>query len=242
MSSCPSLTEFLEKNLPGPERTHLRTTVIPTLLTSVAKVGQCLRSSLSIQTAGSTNTSGDSQLNVDLATNEIVHAAVSTCPSIVSASSEEDEGENPVKHSVNSPVESGETYSVAFDPLDGSSIIPANWSVGTIIGVWDGPSALNQPARSKQIAAILGVLGPRTTAIVAVRLPESTSPLCFEVGLSESDSGAEIVVSRESVRFNDAASVKTRYFAPANLRAAAQDAAYRKVIDYFIEKEYTLLY
>ena len=94
MSSSTSLAEFLEKNLPGPERTHLRTSVIPTLLTSVAKVGQCLRASLSIQTAGSTNTSGDSQLNVDLATNEIVHAAVSTCPSIVSASSEEDEDQD----------------------------------------------------------------------------------------------------------------------------------------------------
>lgn len=243
MSSQLSLAQFLGKNLSGTERTELRTSVIPALLRSVAQVGKCLRESLEIQTAGSTNTSGDSQLNVDLATNTIVHQAVATCPSIRSASSEEDEGENPVKHtSAPTPDStSKEQYSVAFDPLDGSSIIPANWSVGTIIGIWDGPSALNQPAREKQIAAILGVLGPRTTAIVAVRLPESPSTsLCFEVALS--DSTSDIIVSREMVGFKSIADVKTRYFAPANLRAAAQDPAYKKLIDHFIEKEYTLRY
>lgn len=29
-------------------------------------------------------------------------------------------------------------YSVSFDPLDGSSIIDANFAVGTICGIWPG--------------------------------------------------------------------------------------------------------
>ena len=32
----------------------------------------------------------------------------------------------------------GEGFSVAFDPLDGSSIVDTNFSVGTIFGVWPG--------------------------------------------------------------------------------------------------------
>ena len=33
---------------------------------------------------------------------------------------------------------SGKGYSVAFDPLDGSSIVDSNFAVGTIFGVWPG--------------------------------------------------------------------------------------------------------
>ena len=33
----------------------------------------------------------------------------------------------------------GTGYSVAFDPLDGSSVIDTNFAVGTIYGIWEGP-------------------------------------------------------------------------------------------------------
>ncbi|KAF1966960.1 sedoheptulose-1,7-bisphosphatase [Bimuria novae-zelandiae CBS 107.79] len=245
MAICSST---IHSHIKVDQRIHLRTSVLPTLLNSIAEVGKCLRESLHIQAVGSTNTSGDNQLNVDLATNEVIHKALRTCPSILSASSEEDAGESPVQHTApspsTSPSASKETYAVAFDPLDGSSIIPANWSVGTIIGVWDGSTALRVRAREKQIAAILGVLGPRTTAIVAVRLPGSASaspaPLCFEVGLPAPN--ADIHVLRETVKFAPHDEIKTRYFAPANLRAAAQDSAYKSLLDYFIASEYTLRY
>ncbi|KAF2438745.1 fructose-1,6-bisphosphatase [Karstenula rhodostoma CBS 690.94] len=242
MPPSQTLSDFLSQNLPSKTRTHLRTSVLPTLLNSITSVAQCLRDSQDIHTAGSQNTSGDAQLNVDLATNTIIHSAVRTCPSILSASSEEDEGENAVQHDpgVQAHGPDQEQYAVAFDPLDGSSIIPANWSVGTIIGIWDGSSALHQPARTKQVAAILGVLGPRTTAIVALRLPESEGSLCFEVGLSASS--PDIFVIRESVSFAGMDSVKTRYFAPANLRAAAKEPRYKALIDHFISSEYTLRY
>jgi sedoheptulose-bisphosphatase len=32
----------------------------------------------------------------------------------------------------------GEGFSVAFDPLDGSSIVDTNFAVGTIVGIWPG--------------------------------------------------------------------------------------------------------
>ena len=44
----------------------------------------------------------------------------------------------PVRTSTNNNVCIGEGFSVAFDPLDGSSIVDTNFSVGTIFGIWPG--------------------------------------------------------------------------------------------------------
>jgi sedoheptulose-bisphosphatase len=133
------------------------------------------------------------------------------------------------------PNDSGEEYTVAFDPLDGSSIIAPNWTVGTIIGIWEGSSALNSSPAKKQIASILGVFGPRTTAIVAWRLHGLS--VCFELGLSSTS--CEIV--RPEVKFASPP-FKTRYFAPANLRAAAEDERYSALISSYISEKYTLRY
>jgi hypothetical protein len=43
----------------------------------------------------------------------------------------------------------GQGYSVAFDPLDGSSVIDTNFSVGTIFGVWPGDSLINVTGRDQ---------------------------------------------------------------------------------------------
>jgi hypothetical protein len=56
---------------------------------------------------------------------------------------------------------------VAFDPLDGSSIFSANFAVGTIFGVWPGASPLGQTGR-QQAAAAYSVYGPRTLLVLAL--------------------------------------------------------------------------
>lgn len=40
-------------------------------------------------------------------------------------------------------------FSVAFDPLDGSSIVDANFAVGTIVGVWPGNGLLGRRGREQ---------------------------------------------------------------------------------------------
>lgn len=62
---------------------------------------------------------------------------------------------------------SGPGYSVAFDPLDGSSIIGANFAVGTIVGVWPGAGLLNRTG-SEQVAALVAMYGPRVTVALAL--------------------------------------------------------------------------
>jgi len=59
-------------------------------------------------------------------------------------------------------------FSVAFDPLDGSSIVDTNFTVGTIFGVWPGDK-LTGVTGGDQVAAAMGIYGPRTTYVLAVK-------------------------------------------------------------------------
>jgi sedoheptulose-bisphosphatase len=237
-----TIYKTLEPLLPTTTNPSLSNSVIPSLLLSIQRVAEALRSNQTISAAGTANAFGDDQLNVDVQAENIIREALAACPAVVTASSEEDPKEIPTrpgdgsKPSSNSTSE--EVYTVSFDPLDGSSIIAPNWTVGTIIGIWRGKSALNSPPATEQIASILGVFGPRTTAIVAWRAPGNSTPsLCFELGLSATT--CEIV--RPSVTLSPPP-FKTRYFAPANLRAAAEDERYATLISSYISEKYTLRY
>jgi sedoheptulose-bisphosphatase len=208
------------------------------LLQSISDIAAALRASSKVSQVGTANAFGDDQLNVDVMAENTIREAISKCASVVTASSEED----PVERIIPRDQESGERYAIAFDPLDGSSIIAPNWSVGTIIGIWEGNTTIRQHPE-KQIAAILGVYGPRTTAIVALRIP-SCKDACFEVGFSDAPSNlgdASLEVIHPAIQLQSPP-FKTRYFAPANLRAAAEDPKYMGLITHFISQKYTLRY
>ncbi|OAA71604.1 sedoheptulose-1,7-bisphosphatase [Cordyceps fumosorosea ARSEF 2679] len=243
MSSPDSLHDHLQAIL-GPiayeQRSALCTSVLPTLLASLADVGKALRSSHAVVAVGSTNVFGDAQLNVDVAAEQLVRVALARCPSVVAASSEEDPVERPVEHTVRVPDHRREVYAAAFDPLDGSSIVGPGWAVGTIVGLWDGASALAGKPRERQVAAVLASYGSRNTALVALRVPGAASPaVCFEVGLGD-DATVPVVVTRPDVRYLSGA--KTRYFAPANLRAASEASAYMALVTHYVAERYTLRY
>ena len=55
-------------------------------------------------------------------------------------------GNTPEEHSSEHSSYSSQSpgYSVAFDPLDGSSIVDANFAVGTIVGIWPGKGLFNR--------------------------------------------------------------------------------------------------
>jgi sedoheptulose-bisphosphatase len=247
--ASPSLQSHLATSLSSSTqpRPALTTSLLPKLLTSCASIARTLRASDAVSAVGNTNAFGDEQLNVDVAAESLIRSALSECPCAVSASSEEDPVENPVQHSPNtngpssSPEE--EKYTVAFDPLDGSSIIAPGWAVGTIIGIWEGASALGKDPRTHQVAAILASYGSRNTAVVAVRVPGATT--CFEVMLGDDGSVAVTNNNTNAVAYtapSSSSSGKTRYFAPANLRAAAESAQYMELVQHYIREKYTLRY
>lgn len=55
---------------------------------------------------------------------------------------------------------------MAWDPLDGSSILGAGWAVGAIFGVWPGGQLLGRSG-SELAAAAYAVFGPRTLLVLA---------------------------------------------------------------------------
>eukprot|EP00887_Chlorella_sp_A99_P000768 scaffold5.g768.t1 len=108
-------------------------------------------------------------------------------------------------------------YSVAWDPLDGSSIIGANWAVGSVFGVWPGDWL---------VAAAYAVHGPKTVLVLARPVAGADAA----AGLVEfmHDPSAGWLLSRGDVRIPS--SKKARVFAPANLRASADNEAYRVLV------------
>ncbi|KAF6828671.1 Sedoheptulose-1,7-bisphosphatase, chloroplastic [Colletotrichum musicola] len=240
MATSTTLSEHLGSVLPQADRRSLREDVIPAILRAVADIAKTLQASQHVSLAGTANAFGDDQLNVDVASEEVMRAAIAGCPTIHTASSEEDPIEKPARPGADADAVSGEEeYTVAFDPLDGSSIIAPNWTVGTIVGIWDGRTAVGQSPSEKQVAAVVGVIGPRTTAFVALRVPGAAAPACFEVGLVGGGGSWEVV--RPVVQLAEPP-FKTRYFAPANLRHAADDERYGALIARFIREKYTLRY
>ncbi|KAF1962935.1 carbohydrate phosphatase [Byssothecium circinans] len=235
----PTLESHLTTLLPSPTRSRLRQQILPNLLSTISIISKALRASNTVTAVGTSNAFGDAQLDVDVLAEEALRATISSIPSISTASSEED----PLERSGSSCLapmsedDCQEEYTLAFDPLDGSSIIKPNWTVGSIIGIWDGETALRRNPDERQVAAVLGVYGPRTMAVVALRIPGEEGR-CFEVGFGEE---GELLVVRTDVRF-DGPPFETRYFAPANLRAAAEDEKYMGLVTRFIKEEYTLRY
>lgn len=236
------LGAYLQNHLQQDDRRSLRDSVLPSLLNSLSSVAKGLRSASKVAQVGTENAFGDDQLNVDVLAEEIIRKALSQCPSIYAASSEEDPVERKIHENVsgsNGTDGVKERYTVAFDPLDGSSIIAPNWTVGTIIGIWDGETALSQDP-AKQIGAILGVFGPRIIAIIALNIPGS-NPICFEVEVAEDMSVEQYPILRSDIKLQSPP-FKMKYFAPANMRAAAEDPHYMKLISHYIEQKYTLRY
>ncbi|CAK7562812.1 MAG: hypothetical protein SEPTF4163_000666 [Sporothrix epigloea] len=234
-----SIAKHLQSVLPATGRESLATSVLPALLDSIAAISDALRAAHHVALAGGTNAFGDDQLNVDVAAEKLVREALARCDTVATASSEEDPVERPV---CSGSTSSTEVYTVGFDPLDGSSIIAPNWTVGTIAGVWDGATALGSQPADAQVAAVLGVYGPRTTAIVALRVPGQQRPVCLDLGYTASPGGGHWDIIHDKVSLVSATPPKVRYFAPANVRAAAEDRSYQDLILRYITSKYTLRY
>ncbi len=101
------------------------------------------------------NSTGDTQLKLDIASDEIIEQIFATVPSIKKIVSEEQD-------EIKSLHEDGE-YLIAYDPLDGSSLVDVNLSVGSIYGIYK-----NDFTGSNIIASIYVVFGPRVEMVIAM--------------------------------------------------------------------------
>jgi fructose-1,6-bisphosphatase I len=100
------------------------------------------------------NSSGETQLQLDIQSDLIIEEELSQIKSVHTIASEEKE----LPMLLN---EAGQ-YFIAFDPLDGSSLVDVNLSVGSIFGIYDG-----EFVGSKLVASCYVVYGPRVELVFA---------------------------------------------------------------------------
>jgi fructose-1,6-bisphosphatase I len=119
-------------------------------------------------------------------------------------------------------------YSVAFDPLDGSSLVDANLAIGTIVSIYPSGDFIGRTGRD-QVAALYILYGPRTTLVF------TTGKGVHEFQLNDV---GEFTLKQENLVVQENAT----HFAPGNLRAANSNPRYKKVVEGWMNEEYTLRY
>ncbi|CEM10222.1 unnamed protein product [Vitrella brassicaformis CCMP3155] len=177
------------------------------------------------------NNFGDEQLAVDILANNLIFFNLDQSGVVSTASSEEEPVEKPL-------IAEGDdldgTYSVAFDPLDGSSIVDTNFAVGTLFGVWPG-SRLTGITGRELSAAGLAMYGPRVSMTIAVEGVEGAHEftLVDDMGQRHGD-------WVHTNRFTEIGEGKL--FAPGNLRATQDNKGYNELVDFWVKNKYQLRY
>lgn len=170
--------------------------------------------------ASSTNVFGEEQLKLDVLSNGIIEQQL--CESGLVATYISEEQKEVVELSDKAP------YSVAFDPLDGSSLVDVNFSIGSIFGIYPGSTILGKTPRD-QVAALYMVYGPRTVLVYSVGKGVHEFVL-NEVG--------EFTLLREYLGVGDEA----KTYGPGNLRAVNDTPSYRALLGHWLDEELTLRY
>ncbi len=130
----------------------LMNTIIETIKEIALQIDNAIKNA-DLGYSQSANSSGEEQLKLDVQSDLIIEKMLGKLTIVKSIVSEEKEG-------VLSLHEDGR-YTVCYDPLDGSSLVDVNLSVGSIFGIYDeilGGKGL--------VAAVYVVYGPRIEIVV----------------------------------------------------------------------------
>ena len=172
--------------------------------------------------AASQNSSGEEQLKLDVISDQIVIEELKNSGLVACCASEEQDD------LIYFSAERGK-YTVAFDPLDGSSLVSANLTIGSIFGIWAG-SELKGKKGNELMASAYAIYGPRVELVVALK---GKGVFSFEMN----DVG-EFMLSEKDFQLKPT----TKYFAPGNLRATAVNPKYLTLVEKYIAEARTLRY
>jgi fructose-1,6-bisphosphatase I len=111
--------------------------------------------------AGTSNLYGEEQLALDVLSDRIIRKRLIKSGVVSNIASEEMDEILQV-----TPEETNGKYSVAYDPLDGSSLVDVNLAVGTIVSIFAGSNLLQEGR--KQVAAMYVLYGPRVSLVYSV--------------------------------------------------------------------------
>lgn len=132
--------------------------IFDTLKESALRIDSLLKST-SAQYLQSTNTSGDMQLEVDVLADKLLQESLLMLPCVKGICSEE---QADIVYSSHTQA----PYMIAYDPLDGSSLIDSNLSIGSIFGIY------NHSLEAKNlIASAYIIYGPKLEMLIAQEQP-----------------------------------------------------------------------
>jgi fructose-1,6-bisphosphatase I len=147
--------------------------------------------------AGASNVQGEAQKKLDVLSNEILLDANEWGGHLAAIASEEMDGPHLIPHRYPKG-----NYLLVFDPLDGSSNIDVDISVGTIFSVLRCPEGVSEPDAatflqpgSRQVAAGYAVYGPSTVLVLTLGDGVHEFTLDREIG--------SFVLTRSNLRIPD---------------------------------------
>ena len=157
--------------------------------------------------AGTSNMYGEQQLALDVLSDRIIRRRLEVSGLVRNIASEE-QGE------IMACYRPGGKFSVAYDPLDGSSLVDVNLAIGTIISVHEGDDLL-RPGK-EQVAALYIQYGPRVTLVY------SAGKGVHEFGMNHL---GEFILRNENIKM----APKAKIYSPGGLRKDYTEAHERFV-------------
>jgi len=130
-------------------------TIIETIKQIAFEIDTAIKTS-DLGYSDSENSSGEDQLKLDVQSDIIIEKAFASVLVVKNLVSEEKEGVLELN-------DKG-TYTVCYDPLDGSSLVDVNLSVGSIFGIYKG-----ELKAENLVASAYVVYGPRVELMVATK-------------------------------------------------------------------------
>ena len=188
------------------------------LVDAIKDISDSMHIEDSDKSGGETNVFGEEQIVLDVMADKILHRKMEENPLVGLVASEEGDGEEKVGDG---------SYAVCYDPLDGSSLVDVNLSVGTIAGIYKRDTFIGAKGR-EQVAAIAAVYGPTTTLLLTL----GSGVVQFIL-----DESGYFVLRGEEYEVGEG-----KMFAPGNLRACKSREDYMNLVNYWIKEQYTLRY
>ncbi|CDW72877.1 sedoheptulose--bisphosphatase [Stylonychia lemnae] len=195
------------------------------ILEACKEIAEHLRYSTSnkIQT---TNDFGDVQLDQDVQTDSLIFEALKNTGMVYAGLSEE--------RSYVTQLDDNGKYIVTFDPLDGSSIIDTNFTIGSIFAIWP-KGDLNEMTGRKIVGAALALYGSRTNILIYNPDTEQVDEATLQ---KTGENELQWVISQKNIRIR----TDGRYFSPGNTRSIQYNKGYRDCIQFWSRNGYILRY
>ncbi len=131
------------------------TTIFDTIKTVAFEIDNAIKTS-DLGYSDSENSSGEDQLKLDVQSDIIIEKAFASVSVVKNLVSEEKEGVLELN--------ADGKYTICYDPLDGSSLVDVNLSVGSIFGIYEG-----ELKAANLVASAYVVYGPRIELMIATK-------------------------------------------------------------------------